>query len=101
MSWTFSFSILLFSNADCILIPNDGMADSFLANNSLYFGFIVHSKAGLDGQDLHTRCDFSSSKVQRESSELRTTPFDVFKDKCANAFILRPPKDLILSRISA
>ena len=28
------------------------------------------------------RCDFSSSKVQRESSEIRTTPFDVFRDKC-------------------
>ena len=51
VAWTLSLSILLASNNDWILIPNDGMADSLLANSSLYFGSIVHSKAGLDGQD--------------------------------------------------
>ena len=51
VAWTLSFNMLLISNTDWVLIPNDGMADSFLANSSLYFGSIVHSKAGLDGQD--------------------------------------------------
>ena len=46
-----SFNISLPSNTDWILLTNDGMADSFLANNFSYFGSIVHSKAGLDGQD--------------------------------------------------
>ena len=46
-----SFNISLASNTDWILLTNDGMADYFLPNNSLYFGSIVHSKAGLDGQD--------------------------------------------------
>ena len=51
VSWTLLFSKSLSSNTDCILIPKVGIADSFLANSSLYFGLIVHSNAGLDGQD--------------------------------------------------
>ena len=47
------------------------------------------------------RYDLISSKVQRDSSELRTTPFDVFRDKYAYDLILRPPKVFILSRLSA
>ena len=45
------YGILQTSNNDWILPPNDGIADSFLANSSLYFGSIVHTEAGLDGQD--------------------------------------------------